>query len=64
MADTSPVPGLLKRSDVLAQAEQHRPRKAGSVSPTFQVFVLGFVGTALFLMGAMLMLDGAFWHWW
>lgn len=49
--DVSPAPGVLKRSEVLRQAEGYLPKK--EVSPTFTAWVIAFVG--LMLLGMSLM---------
>jgi len=61
MADTSPIPGAIKRSEVMRQAEA-QPKK--QVSPTFQAFVLAFVGLMLLGISVMVMLDGVLGRFW
>lgn len=57
MADTSPLPGSLKRSEVLAQADKYEPKR--EPSPTFTAWAIAFVGFMLLGMGVWAIADVA-----
>lgn len=55
MADTSPAPGVLKRSEVLAQAEEYERRRKSPewVPPTLLVWI----GAAVMVVGLLWMVS-------